>query len=563
MDNTKTTTSITTNNAMPKPENIETALGSINRELEEKTIAEYASSLGLDYVDLSQIPIKLDYLSAVPEDMARMGGVFPFFRLGKKIRIAIADPKNIHTKAIIENLKKNGFLINLNLCSRQNLKEALKYYDQLTNKKIQEHLADDLVKDKFRSYEEEIKNLTTLKEKIASVTSEEALNTICIGALKTGASDIHFQPEKEDILLRFRIDGMLQDIFRISHKIFDALVIQVKYSSHLKINIKDIPQDGRFSFPYSNTSVDVRVSTLPGDFGESIVLRLLHSNVDKNDLDKMGFSQWNLIKARNALKNKNGIILVTGPTGSGKTTTLYTMLQELNKVENKIITLEDPVEYRIPRITQSQIDEEKEYTFEKGLRAILRQDPDIILVGEIRDLATGETAAQAALTGHLVFSTLHTNDAVETITRMLAIGVKSFVLAPALKVIFAQRLIRTVCKNCVVDATLTEHEEITISKTLEEIQRVNPEIKVEMPKIIKRAIGCERCNHTGYRGRAIVSQILEIDSDFREAMLQGKNTEELHLMARQKGLLTLREDAILKVCEGMTTLSEAGMVGMF
>ncbi|MFC1810512.1 GspE/PulE family protein [Patescibacteria group bacterium] len=407
-----------------------------------------------------------------------------------------------------------------------------------------------------KAYEEELVQLEHLKTQIEKVTAEEAVQLVNVGAIKTGASDIHYEPEEKSIRVRFRIDGVLHKVFDMDHDIYKNFSNQIKYMSKMKLNITNVPQDGRYSFVVNQRKIDVRVSDIPTQFGESFVMRLLDSQRIKLSYEQMGFYEENLKKMNHLKDLSHGMILCTGPTGSGKTTTLYTVLEQLNSEESKIITLEDPIEYNLPGVAQSQINEKRGYDFAGGLRTVLRQDPDVVMIGEIRDLETAQTSSQAALTGHVVLSTLHTNSAVETIPRLINMGLAPFMVAPALHTIIAQRLVRKVCDDCKKMAPIPEAKLKEINETVEKIKKVKPEFKIEIPKELPEVVGCDKCSHTGYKDRIALIEMIILDFEIRDLILKEESSNNILLAARRKGLLTLREDGVLKVLKGLTTLEE-------
>ncbi len=530
-------------------------LGSINRDLEEKDTQEKAQKMGMSYIDIQQLPLNPDHLKLLTSEEAHRALVIPFFRVGKKIRLALVHPTNTETQILIRKLKEEGYAINVNLASESGLRAALEAYKALEplHPIVEENHIDE---EKLESYQKEIENLTALKEKIQTVTAEEALNTIHVGALKTGASDIHYQPEEDQVLLRFRIDGILQEVLRLDRGTYNYIANQLKYKAGMKLNVDRIPQDGRYFFRINDRKIDVRVASIPTEFGESFVCRLLDSKQKVHTLLELGFDGRNLQLLEKALRLPNGMILVTGPTGSGKTTTLYALLNRFNQPENKIITLEDPIEYHLEGITQSQINEKRSYTFASGLRAILRQDPDIVMIGEIRDADTSETAAQAALTGHVLLSTLHTNSAVETIPRLLNMGLQPFMIAPSLGVVVAQRLVRKLCPYCVQQKPISEEERLSLSRSLESIHSLNPDLAVSLPVTLLHAPGCEQCSHTGYKGQLAIAEIFENTDELKNKILAGAPSSELSKIVRAQGMLTMSEDGALKVLQGLTTLEE-------
>jgi len=379
------------------------------------------------------------------------------------------------------------------------------------------------------------------------------------GALRIEASDIHFEAEEEQIRLRFRVDGILQDVTDLPIGLYRSILSRIKILSELKINIHNVPQDGRFSIIIDKEEIEVRTSIIPGPYGENIVLRVLNPKTIGLELEDLGLEKYALETIQKELKRPNGMIVNTGPTGSGKTTTLYAFIKKINKPEIKIITLENPIEYHLKGIEQTQIKPDKGYTFASGLRAILRQDPDVILLGEIRDNETAETAIHAALTGHLVFTTLHTNDAAGAIPRLVDMKVNPKLIPPALNLVIAQRLVRRVCKNCAKKYKPDQK----IKKQLKEILNTVPtNIKSEYPKInenliiLKPGQGCNKCNGTGYKGRIAVMELFVIDKEMEKLIIKSPSIVEIQETAVKKGMVTMKQNAILKLLNKITTLEE-------
>ena len=533
-------------------------LAGINREFEERATAERAQKMGMNYIDIARVHINPDHLKTVDGKTANEALTIPFFKVGKKLRLALAHPTSPETQALIKKLKEDGYAINVNLASETGLRQALLVYKNEVPTPIEtQNIIDEA---NIVSYQAEVENLGALREKIQSVTSEEALNFLSMGALKTGASDIHYQPEEKRVIVRFRIDGVLQQVLELDLQTYGYLSNQLKYKAGMRLNITNVPQDGRFYFNVNDRKIDVRVSSIPTEYGESFVCRLLDSKKKNLTFEELGFEGRNLEILHKALEIPNGMILVTGPTGSGKTTSLYSMLTAFNEPDNKIITLEDPIEYHLGGITQSQINEKRGYTFASGLRAILRQDPDIVMIGEIRDLDTAETAAQAALTGHILLSTLHTNSAIETVPRLLNIGLKPFMIAPALSIVTAQRLVRKVCSYCVVQKPITESERKALQDAIDQIHEANPALQLTVPATLPDAPGCEKCSKTGFLGQLSIAEMFINSDELKEAILAEKSTPELFRIVRAQGMLTLGEDGILKVLRGITTLNEVERV---
>lgn len=530
----------------------------LNREFEEKSTMEKAQKMGMNYVDIEKVRINPDHLKVLTEEEARRAKVLPFFRIGKRLRLAIVHPTSPETQRLIKKLKDGGYGINVNLASETGLENALESYknQQSVTPIVAENIVDE---SQIESYQKEVENLAEMQQKIKEITADEALNFINVGALKTGASDIHYQPEERAISVRFRIDGVLQKVLEIDAATYNYISNQLKYKAGMKLNVTNVPQDGRYFFIVNKRKIDIRVSSIPTEYGESFVCRLLDSKAKSFDFSDMGFEGRNLQILEESLKIPNGMILVTGPTGSGKTTTLYSLLNKFNTPEAKIITLEDPIEYHLENVTQSQINEKRGYNFSDGLRAVLRQDPDIVMIGEIRDQDTAETAAQASLTGHILLSTLHTNSAVETIPRLLNIGLKPYMIAPALNTVVAQRLIRKVCPYCVEQKALTESERKFISDTLAEIKKITGRDE-SLPATLSHGKGCEKCSGTSYLGQIAIAEMFVNDDQLKEKILAEESTAKLLEYLRSKGMLSMIEDGVLKVIHGISTLDEVTRV---
>lgn len=542
------------------PQSVDQTLEKINRGFKERATIEKARQLNMQYINISVTPINPDLLKLLTPETVKTALIMPFFKIGKKVRIAVADPENAATKAALQELITKGYELNINLASDDGILDASKLYES-EQYKVKKVMDTRLSEDKIKAYEQEIKQLEDLKNRLPSISSEEAVYLVSVGALKTGASDMHMEPEEKSTRLRFRIDGVLHKIFDIEKGVYTNIVNQIKYQCKMKLNINNEPQDGRYSFTVNERKVDVRVSILPTEFGETIVCRLLDSGRKIVEFEEMGFWGENLQHIEHLTKISHGMILITGPTGSGKTTTLYTMLDKFNKPESKVITLEDPIEYHLAGISQSQINEKRGYDFAGGLRSILRQDPDVVMLGEIRDLQTAETAAQAALTGHVLLSTLHTNSAIESIPRLINIGLPPFMVAPSLNTIIAQRLVRRICPACQKIETVPKAEFDELTSMVEMIKKIRPSLnELTVPTELPKAPGCEVCSHTGYKGRVCVVELVNIDFEMRDLILNKASSTKLIEAARRKGMLTMREDGVLKVLKGLTTLEEVHRV---
>ncbi len=383
----------------------------------------------------------------------------------------------------------------------------------------------------------------------------ELLETILGGGIHLDVSDIHIEPKEAKAKIRVRVDGVLQDVIAINQEIYESLLSRIKLLSGLKLNITDRPQDGRFSVLIGELSVEIRVSTLPSEYGESIVLRILNPKA-LIDLEALGLREDLLALVKKEIKKPNGMVIITGPTGSGKTTTLYAFLKKIEKPEIKIITIEDPIEYHLKGVSQTQVNPLKGYDFASGLQSIMRQDPDVILVGEIRDSKTSKIALQAALTGHLVFTTLHTNDAAGTVARLTSLGGDLKNIGPAINLAIAQRLVRKVCKKC---SRLRTVSPVVLNKIKTALKGLPKEVKIPKPKKelrIPQAKGCKYCNLIGYRGRIGIFEAILIDEEMEKFILRNPSIASLREEAIKKGMVTVLQDGIIKVLKGLTTIEE-------
>ncbi|MCX6764605.1 MAG: GspE/PulE family protein [Candidatus Nealsonbacteria bacterium] len=415
----------------------------------------------------------------------------------------------------------------------------------------------------FLKIQKEINNISDFQKSIEKNLNEKITDLISIvlgGSMSLKASDVHIEPQEKDSRLRVRIDGILHEVASIPIEISNKIVSRLKLLSELKLNVAERPQDGRFSILVQNNPIEIRSSTLPSQYGESIVLRILNPK-DLVSIEDLGLREdlFNLFK--NEIKKPNGMIIVTGPTGSGKTTTLYTFLKDIQNPKIKIITIEDPIEYHLKGISQTQVVAKKGYDFASGLKSIMRQDPDVILVGEIRDLETVEIALQAALTGHLVLSTLHANDAAGTITRLISLGANPVNIAPALSMAVAQRLVRKVCKKCGKRRTASAEEAEKIKAGLRDVEIKTKNLVPLIDKIkIIEAKGCKECNFTGYSGRVGIFEVFLVDPEIEKFILTSPSISALREMIVKKGMITMRQDGLIKVLEGTTTIEEVERV---
>ncbi len=413
--------------------------------------------------------------------------------------------------------------------------------------------------EKIDRIQKEVKNVLDLgkkTEELLTASATELLEAILTGAIFLGASDIHIEPEEKQSKFRIRIDGVLHDIKQLDLKAYRSLLSRIKLLSGIKLNITNKPQDGRFTILMGETIIEIRASTLPAEYGETIVLRILNPR-SLIEIESLGLRK-DLVEVFNKeIKRPNGMIIVTGPTGSGKTTTLYAILKKINKPEVKIITIEDPVEYHLTGLSQTQVDPSKGYTFANGLRSIMRQDPDVILVGEVRDLETSEIALQASLTGHLVLSTLHTNDAAGAVARLVDLGVKPVSIAPAINMVVAQRLPRKVCQSCIKKVSPSSQDLEKIKKGLGKVKKeVLPKSFFDKNLKIPKAQGCKECNLTGYRGRIGIYETFLVDDEMEKLILNSPSIIDMRQLAIKKGMVLMHQDGLIKVLNGITTIEE-------
>lgn len=535
--------------------------------LQEIGLAERASALGVPYLEKA-VPVAEDAKGIIEEEMAKKNLIAPFERIGNKVKIAVANPENYDTANLLSFIARNlnvqfetyladeqtilGLIEGLGVGAETAVEKAL-----VSMQSNEEESASFLSDDEQESSEED-------KSVIQEAPVAKLLNVIIQHAIEGKASDIHIEPSEKRYHVRYRVDGILHSSLEFPKSVGRAVVSRIKILSNLKIDEKRKPQDGRFKVVEGAHSIDFRVSTLPVVDGEKVVMRLLDKGNKLSTLEEMGlFGRNSDIMLRN-IKEPFGIILMTGPTGSGKSTTLYALLEILNQEERNIITLEDPVEYSIGGINQSQINPEIGYTFASGLRSILRQDPNVIMVGEIRDGETAELTIHAALTGHLVLSTLHTNSSIGAVPRLIDMGIESFLLASSLRVVAAQRLVRRICMEC-------KHE-VPLPKKIhdffkEELAKIRPEdianygIDLEAGLHFYEGAGCQACQNKGYKGRIAIFEALEIDAQVKQVIVEKNGSEQDILEYSEKnGMITMQQDGLMKVLKGLTTLEEVERV---
>ncbi len=524
-----------------------------SRRIEEKQTAMTAESLKMPYINLYGFPILAKALERVPEEVAKNAEVVPFFFDDIEIRLGTPNPKNDKQAALVDELRNSGLLVTLYYISKASFTGAFRYYADVSQVKDVVHdNRVEVTEEMMGELSDQVEELKEIRDRLANFSVSQILDIIFAAAVKLKSSDIHFEPEEKEVRLRFRIDGVLQDAMRIDPKVYKQVLSRIKLISRLKVNISNVPQDGRFSVNLPDRVLDIRVSLLPSGYGESVVCRLLGVGAVSLDVKQLGFSEYNMNIVMKQLDKPYGMVLVTGPTGSGKTTTLYSFLNYMNKSDVKIITLEDPIEYRLTGIQQTQIDREAGLDFAAGLRSILRHDPDIVLVGEIRDLETAEIAINAAQTGHIVFSTLHTNDSAGVLPRLINMGLRQFVIAPALNAIIAQRLVRVLCKDCRQEYTPSAEDHALVEKVLGKDlmeKYVTREFKLYKPS------RCKNCA-TGYKGRMGIHEVFEINSDMEKLIMRSATVAEIREASVAQGMILMQQDGFLKAIQGLTTLDE-------
>ncbi len=535
-------------------------MGTIEVKEKEREAREKASDLGFDYIDLKGFPINSEVLGIIPEKKSGELHAICFFMGSHDVHIATTNPQNQALLDFVAELEKEYHVnAKIYLISLNSFKFAFALYKNLP--KIKKFIGGvEITEEDILKYGKEINTFRDLNKKLGEVNTTDMLTLIIAAAVKARSSDIHIEAEEKGIKIRFRIDGILQEAAELKPKVWPQVISRIKLISRLKINIADRPQDGRFTIFLEKEKIDVRVSCLPTAYGESVVMRLLMSSVVGISFESLGIRGKAFEVLKNQIQKPNGMIVTTGPTGSGKTTTLYAILNKLNDTETKIITVEDPIEYKMAGINQSQIDASKDYTFASGLRSILRQDPDVIMVGEIRDLETAEIAINAALTGHLVISTIHTNDAAGTIPRFLSMQVKPYLLAPALNAMIGQRLVRKICEHCKQEIELDNKTLSRVMKILSEIPETSgSSVSAEELNKLKfyKGAGCEQCQGLGYKGRIGIYEIMGMNKEVEAMILSGQVSEyDMRAVAIKNGMITMIQDGLLKAVDGITSVDE-------
>ncbi len=549
---------------------VDISLSIIRKKEEEEATERLANNLGMAYINLQFIPINPDALKILSLEQAKKAEMIIFQRSGTSLKIAIRNISNPTTQIILKKFDEKAYTVNLYLASKYSLEKGYNTYDFLQTRGAV--IRDKLIipAQMLQDISKGILVLDDFASKINSVDTSQLIQIICAGAITSFASDIHIEPKGEITRLRYRIDGVLQDILNFENNLYQLLISRVKNLASLVLNIKTTSQDGRFSIAIQEEngnikkSIDIRVSILPSKTGEIIVMRLLNTEIHNLDIYSFGIRKPFLdIIARN-LEKTQGMIMLSGPTGSGKTTSLYSFLNFVNRSETNIITIEDPIEYRLPNINQTQVDTKKGYDFANGLKAIVRQDPDVIMVGEIRDNETANIAVNASITGHLVFSTIHTNDSVGIVTRLKEFGSTTQLIISAMNLFIAQRLVRKLCE-CKEEYIPTESEVDLIKKTL---SIISPKSNITIPQEIKKLYkpkGCAKCYGIGYKGRIALYELFEAKDNIRDLIINNIPEFKIFRKAVENGMVTLFQDGVLHTIDGETSLEEvlsvAGDIG--
>jgi type IV pilus assembly protein PilB len=544
-----------------------TRVSDLYKKEEEELVQLLADRRGLPYIDLTTTSVEMEALRSITEETARKVHVAAFKVAGHKLYVAVLSSEGTGIPELVEDLERKNFEVTLYMVSKNSLERAWAFYKDMSMASETKAGVLDIRSAALEEIIARIKTSSDVRALIEEKTEgskghkiSTMLEILIAGALATKASDIHIEPEEREVKIRFRLDGLLTDIYSFNFETYKLVNSRIKLLSHLKISVKEDAQDGRFTIVVGEAEIEIRTSLIPGSYGESIVMRVLNPDNINVSFDDLGIEPKLYAILEKAIARPNGIVLNTGPTGSGKTTTLYSFLREVHSVDNKIITIEDPIEYHLPGITQTQVNEEKGYTFLQGLRASLRQDPDIIMVGEIRDSDTAKVAINSALTGHLVLSTLHTNSAAGAVPRLIELGVNPKILASALSVILAQRLVRKVCTNCREIYNPIEPEKKLLESILNTMIANGKSDSLEglgLPDFtLYRGRGCSEC-HNGYKGRLGIYEAIVMDEHLEEVLsIEYPSEREVKEHTSKQGIPNLREDAVIKVLRGLTTIEE-------
>jgi type IV pilus assembly protein PilB len=512
---------------------------------EEQVLELLAEAYGVPFARINPKAVDPKVIETLPRDFLEKQCVLPLFRVAGKLTVAVHEPSNVFL--IEEMARLSGCQVQVVAATAKDIRATLQAYLPAANVFVIDELVEDIQPEDFALVEKQITDLSNLEQSASDSPVIKLVNYLIYCAVQEGASDIHVEAGDKVLRVRFRVDGVLYEKMRPPFQMHPAVVSRIKIMGGMDISERRLPQDGGITVMLDKRPVDLRVSTMPGKFGEKVVIRISDTRNMQASLEKLGFTFGMLEKYRQVVRQPNGIVLVTGPTGSGKSTTLYATLAEITDDTVNISTVEDPVEYNLAGVNQFQVNEKAGFTFAGALRSLLRQDPDIIMVGEIRDADTARIAVQAALTGHLVLSTLHTNDAPSAVTRLINIGAEPYLLAASIRGVLAQRLLRKICTHCKEPAELTP----TLKRSLSQINPGGPPLET-----LYRGAGCPKCRNTGYAGRIGVFELFTPDDETLDAISRGAPLQELRRLAGAAGYVTLRQDGVEKVKIGLTTVEE-------
>lgn len=532
------------------------------RKVEEESLTETMSSkYGIPYLDLTVTPINIDALRLIPELETREAQLAVFNEVNKHASIGVISPANPKTIEAIEKIKAKGYSVEIFMVSHASLSKVWDRYKDLSYSFETKSGALDISNEQITEFLEKVQTIPDVKNLINEVLEmkksyriSRIMEIIIAGALSTNASDVHLEPEEDHVRLRYRLDGILTDILDFDLETYKLLLSRIKLISNLKLNVGGA-QDGRFSIKIKDSEIEVRTSLLPGNYAESIVLRVLNPDSISVPLEQLGINEKLLNVILHEITKPNGALIITGPTGSGKTTTLYAFLKKIHNPEVKIITIENPIEYHLPGIVQTQTNEKTNYGFAEGLRSALRQDPDIIMIGEIRDGETADIAINSALTGHLVFSTLHTNNAAGTFPRLIDLGVNPKIISSAVNVAMAQRLVRKLCANCRKQVAIKPADKKLVDEILSTVEDKNYLTGLDTEHMWE-PVGCAECNMLGYKGRIGIHEAILMDEDIEMVVKENPSEREIKKAAMKQGLLTLNQDGIIKALNGVTSIEE-------
>jgi len=546
---------------MRREKKLQSKLTQIRRTQEEEKAKFLAEKFKIPYIDLSLFPIAVDDTKILKEEKARESQVLVIKKTGQTLKVGMTNPESEKTKATLKELADQGYTCELLIFSISSFKKGFKNYQLIFETSAPLRGVFIIQQKELIEFEKSIETIQDLRKTITGITTTKLLTIVVAGALKMEVSDIHLEPVKEDIRLRYRVDGILQDITSFPDKTYRFFLSRIKTLADMILNVHDISQDGRFSIKIMDGKklvkmIDVRISILPAGFGETIVMRLLGVGILKLNLNDLGLRPALLAIMQHEIARPNGMILTTGPTGSGKTTTLYSCLNEVNKPGTKIITVEDPIEYRMEGIIQTQINKRRGQDWNKSLKAVVRQDPDVLMVGEIRDPESADIAIHLALTGHLVFSTLHTNDASGAIPRLIDLGIKPSFIPSSINLVIAQRLVRKLCPDCKQPYQASSD---IIESTKKVFSLISPKSGFDIPRNIGtfyKSKGCDKCRGIGYKGRIGIFELFTLDDVIEKMVIEGATSYELQAKAMEQGMVTLLQDSMLRVVDGLTSLEE-------